>query len=173
MSMPPPPTHNASPASQPPKKGLSGCAIAAIILAVVGVFGIALVGILAAIAIPQYQEYVNRTRVVQAMTATVELQGTIDTAYGETGRCPTASELGITSERSILRLADAGQSAAISMARLEFMPAEGGSCAYQLRFQGRNTAADGKTLRFVRSGAGAWDCRGGDLPAQMRPTECR
>ena len=78
MNMPPPlpasPPPAVSPQAPPPRKGLSGCAIALIIGAVVGVFGIAIIGILAAIAVPQYQEYVVRSRIMGAYATVQGLQ---------------------------------------------------------------------------------------------------
>ncbi len=56
---------------------------------------IAVVGVLAAIAIPAYQDYVTRTKVVQARLQATPLQTAVEAAFAKTGALPlNQSELG-------------------------------------------------------------------------------
>ena len=90
-SLPPPlqtqAQHAASPATAP-KPGLSGCAIAGIIAAVVGVTLIAVVGILAAIAMPAYQEYVLRSKTAAANGQLIGLKQQVAEFAAAHERCP-------------------------------------------------------------------------------------
>ncbi|MES1946392.1 type IV pilus structural subunit PilA [Salinisphaera sp. C84B14] len=49
---------------------------------------VAIIGILAAIAIPQYQNYVARSQMTEAMTLTSGLKTDVISTYSETGACP-------------------------------------------------------------------------------------
>lgn len=90
-SAPPPPLPMGAPptSAMPPPPKRSGCAVAAVVLAVVAVFGFALIGILAAIAIPAYQDYVHRAAMMQQIIATAPLKMRIEQAYAQAGACPT------------------------------------------------------------------------------------
>ncbi|PJK09345.1 hypothetical protein CO614_06965 [Lysobacteraceae bacterium NML120232] len=77
----------------PPKK--NGCLIAAIVLAVLGVIAIPVMGILAAIALPAYQDYTLRAKVA-AVNGTLETyKQTVAAFHAEHGRCPVNGEAGI------------------------------------------------------------------------------
>ncbi|WP_353248777.1 pilin [Salinisphaera sp. T31B1] len=52
---------------------------------------VAIIGILAAIAIPQYQNYVARSQMTEALTLADGLKTDVVTAYSETGACPDNS----------------------------------------------------------------------------------
>ncbi|GGJ97343.1 RDD family protein [Luteimonas terricola] len=82
------------------RRDLGGCLIAAI-LVVVLMFGIAILGILAAIALPAYQDYLQRSRVMQAMTDTAPLKTMVADFRTAEGRCPFNGEGGIGPEESI------------------------------------------------------------------------
>lgn len=50
---------------------------------------IAIIGILAAIAIPAYQNYIARAQVTEAMTLASGLKGTVAEVYSQDGSCPS------------------------------------------------------------------------------------
>ncbi|MBP6748710.1 MAG: pilin [Xanthomonadaceae bacterium] len=167
MSAPPPLPHAA-----PPKRGLSGCALVAVILVGVGVVSVPIIAILAAIAIPQYQDYTVRSRVMQGVVAAQDLQRTIDRHRAEHGRCPDAQALGM-SDTATVRLSPSGEAEAVFV--LDAPPAAddtSAGCGFEMRFSKLSLAADGKTIRFV-SDAPGWDCRGGTLDPRFRPAQCR
>ena len=167
MSAPPPLPHAA-----PPKRGLSGCALIAVILVGVGVVSIPVIGILAAIAIPQYQDYVVRSRVGQGLVAAQDLQRTMDRYRAEHGACPDAQALGMTNGATVrLSPSGKGEAAFVLDAATPGSP-DATTCGFEMRFADVSPAADGKTLRFV-SDAQTWDCRGGTLDIRYRPAPCR
>jgi type IV pilus assembly protein PilA len=172
MSTPPPlRTDFPHPSSAlPPKKGLSGCAIAAIIVVGVCVVMIPILAILAAIAIPQYQDYVVRTRIVQAYNAATDLQNTIALHRNQHGACPDAQALGMADAAKV-KLSPSSPAEAVFV--LDPPPSDDtAGCAFEMGFSGLSPSADGKTIRFV-SGENGWDCREGTLDVRFRPAQCR
>jgi type IV pilus assembly protein PilA len=174
MSVPPPypasgPQSNQN-AGPPPKNKLSGCALAAIILAVCGVGGIAVIAILAAIALPQYNDYITRTKIAGAELAASEVKVFISSYRDATGVCPDASALAAQAPTSLPITTSGGPE---GRAVVVWAAAADNMCAFDLRFEGVGPAADGKTIQFNLGKDGEWDCRGGDLPAHMRLQKCR
>lgn len=158
---PPPAMH------QPPPKKMSGCAIAAIIGAVVGVFGIVVLGILAAIALPAYQQYLTRSQIMQAQVRAEALRSDIHRYLEANGTCPDNAALGL--EDSETHALDASGTRHADMRLGETEP---GRCAITLTFRGEMGKADATTLVLEMSN-GEWTCTGGTLPAEMRSPRCR
>lgn len=173
MHMPPPlpasPPPAMPPQAPPPRQGLSGCVIALIIGAVVGVFGIFVIGILAAIAVPQYQEYVVRSKIAGAYATVQGLQPQVDAWQGANGACPGNADVG-EAEDATLPLGTSDN--AKGQAHLTVGNLDSGECAMELRFEGLGPAVDGKTLVAV-SDKGRWRCDAGTLEARYLPPSCR
>ncbi|GAB3102487.1 pilin [Lysobacter terrae] len=165
---PPLPTGPAAPvqptrAAAPPKKGMSGCMIALLVCAALA---IPMVGILAAIAIPAYQDYVQRAKVAEVMIAAVPLKTAIAEHMASEGNCPNDQSGDLAAV-----LAQLTQHPRISGVRVGTV--EGGHCAFEITLRGPG-AVEGKTLMFeTDADASQWDCSGGDLPARFRPIQCR
>ena len=173
MSAPPPipPTTHAPPPSAPaPKQRMSGCAIAAIIGAVLLVPGIALLGILAAIAVPAYQEYVTKTRVVVAYTMAQELQYTVDEQREQSGSCPDNAALGLEDPKTYELGSDS--SGLRPQATVQTGAVDSGHCAIEMTFKNINANIDGKTL-VLESAENGWTCYDGTLDGKYRPAQCR
>ncbi|GAB6196794.1 GYF domain-containing protein [Lysobacter xanthus] len=138
------------------KKGMSGCLIALIVCAVIAV---PVIGILAAIALPAYQTYVLRSKLMPVVDLRAQqLQAAIATAAEANGRCPgTAEEAGLEADPNV----DFGT--------------VGQACAFRITVRGVDGRVDGRTVDFYATSSrnDAWDCTGGDLPAQYRPVRCR
>ncbi|GAB2503717.1 GYF domain-containing protein [Lysobacter humi (ex Lee et al. 2017)] len=141
----------------PAKKPLSGCLIALIVVLVLAVPGIA---ILAAIALPAYQEYTVRAN-ANAFIAPrdLALRTGIANARRALGRCPEDT-------------GEAGLSDALATGVRVGTTAEG-HCAFEITLAGTHRKVDGRTIVFVATPDGGWDCSGGDLPANYRPAACR
>ena len=172
MSAPPPipPSTPAQPPPAPvPKSGMSGCAIAAIVGAVVVVVGIFLIGMLAAVALPAYQDYVAKSRVVQAYNMTLQLQSTVDEQREASGTCPDNAAAGMGDD-AVLELG-AGNGGEQAQAAVDIGETDDGLCGITLRFANANPVVDGKTLVLVSTERG-WTCDSGTLDAKYRPRQC-
>ncbi len=148
---------------------MSGCAIAGIVGAVVAVLGVFVIAILAAIAIPAYQDYLIKSRVVQAWTMAQALQGDIDTHREESGACPDNAAIGLADDEAFALSGD--NPAKPAKASVLVGEIEGGHCAIELTFANVNAAVDGKTL-LLESTENGWTCSGGTLDARYRTGSC-
>ena len=167
MSTPPQFPPGPPPATPSPPKKMSGCAIAAIVGAVVGFLGIVVLGILAAIAVPAYQQYVIRSQTTQAYLSASQWQLPIDEFRDGNEACPDNAALGLAADESLVLAADGGRRADVRLG--ETSP---GACAITLTFRGIPGKAEGSTL-ILESGDGGWTCSGGTLPFDHRPSACR
>jgi type IV pilus assembly protein PilA len=159
------------PGKPPASRGLSGCAIAAIIGAVALFFGMFVIAILAAIAVPAYHDYLGRSRVHQAYATGLTLQPQIDELRAQSGRCPGNVELGYGDDATIDLGGSEGATGG-SRASLTVGALESGECFIELRFEGVSDKIDGRTLVF-QSGADGWHCLAGTLEDPQRPVACR
>jgi len=158
------------PSAPPPKQGMSGCAIAAIIGGVLMVFGVFVIGILAAIAIPAYNDYLLRSKVASAERIARDVQGMIDIRRKDSGECPDNDAMGMGDNIVIeLGVESGDRTEHVTMHADEI---EGGRCTIELTFANVDPKIDGKTMVFV-SGDNGWDCGGGTLPPQYRSPRCR
>jgi type IV pilus assembly protein PilA len=172
MSAPPPLPSTAHPQPPPapaPKSGMSGCAIAGIIGAVVAVIGVFVIAMLAAIALPAYQNYVIKSRIVQAWTMAQALQDDIDTHREQAGACPDNAAIGLADDEVFALGGD--NPAKPAQASVLVGEIEGGHCAIELQFANVNVAVDGKTL-LLESTENGWTCSGGTLDAKYRTGSC-
>ncbi len=177
MQQPPPfpssadPRGAAPPPGKPPARGLSGCAIAAIIGAAVLLVGVFLVAILAAIAVPAYHDYLGRSKVQQAYIVALGLQPQIEELRAQSGRCPGNDEIGY-GEDATIDLGGSDGATGGSRAWLTAGALDSGECVIELRFEGVSDKIDGRTLVF-ESDADGWHCLAGTLEDAQRPTACR
>ncbi len=146
-----------------PKRGLGGCAIVAIVLAVVAV---PMIGILAAIALPAYQDYTVRARVGAALASVEPLKLAVLEHAGRTKACPGNDSEGFGSATSY---------AGPSLAQVQLGELDAGHCALELTLRNVGAQIDGTTVVLSHDGdpVSAWDCTGGTLPPRYRTSQCR
>lgn len=165
--LPPPLQSRPAPAAPMPvaKPGLSGCAIAGIIAAVVGVVLVAMAGILAAIAVPAYSEYMQRSKTAIAYGQLLPLQAQVAAFAQAHGRCPANGDDGFDQPEALAN----GEVASVHIGRFE-----NDHCGIEARLHvpGRD-ALDGKAIWLdYDSDAGTWQCSS-DVADKLLPKACR
>ncbi|MGY1519207.1 pilin [Luteimonas sp. A482] len=143
----------------PPRKGMSGCLIA---LLVAGGLAIPLVAIMAAIALPAYNDYLARAVAAAALAETAPLKAQVAEFAARNGRCPIDADLGF-------RAAGAAGSAhdGVGFGRT------GVGCALEIRLRDdKGGAIHGKHLWLELDASGAWRCSS-DAEDKYLPADCR
>lgn len=122
---------------------------------------VAIIGILAAIALPAYQDYTRRAYVAEGLTLAAEAKHAVTEYYGTNGGYPSNNDsAGLASSTSIA--GNAVTKVAVSAGKVE------------VTFNEKVTT--GATLVLSPSssaGAIAWRCDGGSVKDAYRPTACR
>lgn len=162
------PSRPAAPRSIPapaPKQGMSGGKIALIVAAVMVVPCLGIAGILAAIAIPAYQDYTLRAKVVQALSESQALKAEVQEFHISQGRCPSNGEATFGTPESY---------ASTHVARATIGEFDDGTCGFELEFRNiGNTAIDGRKLWWdLGSDHTEWHCSS-EVDDKWLPMECR
>jgi len=128
---------------------------------------VAIIGILAAVAIPAYQDYIARAQVSEAINLTAAAKTPLTEYYNNQGLWPgSASDaLGATSGKYVSSITiSAGASLTASTLEL----------TTKMKGSGVNAALIDKTLVWGTSDAGkSWTCTGGTIDTKHRPAACR
>jgi len=126
---------------------------------------VAIIGILAAVAIPAYQDYIARSQVSEAVSLTAGGKTPLAEYFNDKGSWPTAASdvIGNRSGKyvSIITLAGAtGTTGTISVeARMKDTQV--------------NSAITQGTLVLTSSDGKQWSCTSGNLGIKYRPASCR
>jgi type IV pilus assembly protein PilA len=126
---------------------------------------VAIIGILAAVAIPAYQDYIARSQVSEAVSLTAGGKTPLAEYFADKGIWPsTASDvMGNTAGKyvsAITIVAGGGTTTAISLEA-------------RIKGVGVNTAITGATLILTSTDGKIWDCTTGTVGAKYRPAACR
>ncbi|WP_415162475.1 pilin [Ottowia sp.] len=118
---------------------------------------VAIIGILAAIALPAYQDYVSRAQMTEALTLTSGLKAPISETFAQNGTCPGNGSSGIAAASDIngkyVTSVTAGGTADAT-----------GGCTIVALLNNNNTSPglQGKTLTLTLSnadkGSNVWVC---------------
>lgn len=137
---------------------------------------VAIIGILAAIAIPQYQNYIAKSQVSRVMAETGSLKTVLETCILD-GKAAADCQLGWTKSNLLTGGADAATestAAAPGQAGLTIgYPTNGTSNTTITAAFGANAAKTltGSNLVWTRTPAGAWSC-GTTVEAKFAPAGC-
>jgi type IV pilus assembly protein PilA len=159
---PPLPPRSRPPARPTGRSRRRGCLIALVVAAGLTV---PLVGIVAAIAIPAYQDYLARSRVAQTLAATAALQPAVVAFVEAQGRCPGNGDPGFEPAEAY---------AGAGVAAIVFGESDARVCAIELLLQDdRHEEVDGHRLWLEYDVAGGdWRCSA-EVEARYLPAPCR
>ncbi|MFN3965989.1 MAG: pilin [Silanimonas lenta] len=128
---------------------------------------VAIIGILAAIALPAYQDYAIRGKVSEGLGLAAGAKTAVAEGYTATGAFPTTN-------------AAAGLAAAASITGNAVSSVEvGAGGAITVTYNntlGGSPSANGTTIVLtptLTDGGITWNCTGGSMPAKYRPANCR
>jgi len=130
---------------------------------------VAIIGILAAVALPAYQDYTIRAKVSEILTLQNGVKVNISEDYTSDGDMAAATDEIVTDSDTMLETSDF-----ISTAAYARTSADVGT--WTITTTGLNTDANGKTIIFVYTGSATGivtNCGGGNLKNKYRPAECR
>jgi uncharacterized RDD family membrane protein YckC/Tfp pilus assembly major pilin PilA len=143
---------------------LSGCLIAFLIIVVLG---IPVLGILAAIAIPAYQDYTIRAHVAESVNTGASAKLEVADWFAKNHRCPVNGEAGLSAPTSY-----AGPHV-VSMSAGHM---ENGHCALEIVVKGAaRPDINGKRIWLELDDSrpnGSWKCSS-EIPDRYLPTSCR
>lgn len=160
-AIPPAPAVAASPAGEDKKK--NGCLLAALVIGGGGIVLVAILGILAAIALPAYQDYIIRSKLAQALSEGRGLVVAVEEYYQSTGRCPTGfDDIGVPEPSLNGQLSV--QLVSLGEGRCVIEMAVGGMHAHQ--------ALAGRSLYLSRDEDGRYVCSSDLEQAKFLPSSC-
>ena len=129
---------------------------------------VAIIGILAAVAIPAYQDYIGRSQAIEAVNLMAATKGPLSEHYHNNGVWPS-SILSITTSTS-------GRYTAAMSITAGAGVSNGGAITVEATYQatGVNASLAGMTITLATGDSGLnWSCTGGSLPSKFRPGACR
>lgn len=135
---------------------------------------IAIVGILAAIALPAYQDYTVRARMAEPMARLAEAKTTVSEFYSATGDMPTVAQVGLNTLgtdiiRSIVFESTSATPPTATIRAVIFasvMPSETADAGFELLGTGDETQ---RTINWVCQRASS----GNQVPVNYLPANCR
>lgn len=123
---------------------------------------VAIIGILAAIALPAYQDYTKRARVSEGLTLAAGAKTAVAEFHASEGKFPASNgEAGLATKTDI-------KGNAVTEVGV------GKDGVITVKFNAK--AENGKSITLkptATDGGVTWDCTGGDINKKYRPSECR
>jgi len=132
---------------------------------------VAIIAILAAIAIPQYQNYITKSQFSESQTIADGLKTPIVEYFNQTGNCPTVGQGSLAANvasytgKYVLNATPGGDAANGCTIDVQFKPQ--GSVSTQLG--GQHVIFTGVN----KGGSFAWTCAAANIGNQYKPTVCQ
>ncbi|WP_371231555.1 pilin [Pseudomonas sp. QE6] len=126
---------------------------------------VAIIGILAAIAIPAYQDYLARSRVSEGLALAAAAKTGVTEYYASNGSWPTSNDMAGIDEAENIK--------GNSVTSVEVGAGGIVTITYNAKL---GAAGSGKTVVLTPTNNGgsiSWTCTDGDMPGKLRPAECR
>lgn len=126
---------------------------------------VAIIGILAAIAIPAYQDYIARSQVTEAVNLTGGGKTPLSEFFADKGRWPTTADsvMGNLSGKYVATVEITQGSATTGVVVL----------TATMRTTGVSALVAGSSLAMTSSDGANWECTAGTILAKFRPAACR
>ena len=126
---------------------------------------VAIIGILAAVALPAYQDYTARSQMSEAMSLTSGARTAVTEFYTSNGQFPTDNtSAGLAGPTDI----KGKYVAEVTVA--------GGLITAKMQSTGISEGIRGKTMVLsatTNAGSVDWKCKAGDVPTKFLPSSCR
>lgn len=125
---------------------------------------VAIIGILAAIAIPSYMDYTKRTHVSEGLTLAAAAKSSVAEFYASTGDYPDDNEA-----------AGLADPASITGNAVDKVEVDDGviTITYNEKVAGTGNTATLELSPIAEGGSVRWSCDGGSVEAKFRPANCR
>jgi type IV pilus assembly protein PilA len=126
---------------------------------------VAIIGILAAVAIPAYQDYIARSQVSEAVSLNAGGKTPLAEYFNDKGNWPVAASdvMGNRAGKYVSVITLGGATNATGTISVEA----------RMKNAGINSAITGGTLILTSNDAKQWSCTSGDLGPKYRPASCR
>ena len=126
---------------------------------------VAIIGILAAVAIPSYQDYTARAQVTEAVSLTSSFKTGLAEYYADQGVFPSdLTAIGSTTSGKYVG------SIIISSAGSNAAPV---TVTATMKSSGVNTGITDSTMELSSADSLQWSCSGGDILTKYRPSTCK
>jgi type IV pilus assembly protein PilA len=126
---------------------------------------VAIIGILAAVAIPAYQDYIARAQVSEAVTLTAGGKTPMSEFFADKGVWPSTADvvMGNLSGKYVSNITiTAGGNVSTAL-----------TLQAKMKGTGVNSSIVDKTLELSSTDGKSWQCSGGDISSKYRPAACR
>ncbi|WP_122900077.1 pilin [Acinetobacter sp. B51(2017)] len=135
---------------------------------------VAIIGILAAIAIPAYQDYIARSQATEAITLAGGLKGAVSETFAQDATCPDNSKAATNG----INLATEITGKYVASVTTGGTAAEGGGCTITAKMLGTGVSTglkDGEivlTLSNADKGSSVWGCTSTNIDQKYLPKSC-
>ncbi len=126
---------------------------------------VAIIGILAAVAIPAYQDYIARSQVSEAVSLTAGGKTPMAEYFADKGNWPSSANdvMGNVVGKYVSNITITGGAGASTTLSL----------TATMKSAGVNSAIQSGTLILTSSDGKIWDCATGSIGSKYRPAACR
>ncbi|QPK03435.1 pilin [Vibrio kanaloae] len=131
---------------------------------------VAVIGVLSAIAMPQYQKYVAKSEVASALSTLTGAKTNVEAYTVENGMFPDGGTAGQKTDDLGIPAMPLGTASFTSAA------ANTGSISFTFgtsASDGVSTLVSGKTFSLTRNSTGSWNCSSSDLDDNVLPKNCQ
>ncbi|WP_305818125.1 pilin [Photobacterium leiognathi] len=119
---------------------------------------VAVIGVLAAIAVPQYQKYVGKSEASSALASITGLRTNIETHILDNGTFPDTSAI-------------APPSSALGTITYVNPVSAAGTVQFEFKSSGVSPETISKKVQLIRDSSGTWECKS-DVADDIKPKGC-